>query len=123
MGEPAWVTKHQEDVGAWIKLNLDGVYRLTKIMVMGRPALNFKDISLEFLNGEPVHFTLEDNIEWQTIKLDRLLMQDIITDYVKISVLSIYIKSDDGFRELKVFGHPSGTSYDNNVTRHYFSEN
>ena len=68
---------------------------------------HFKDISLEFLNGEPVDFTLDDTFEWQTINLEGM-GNDIITNYVNISVVSVYQNFDDGFTELKIFGYASG---------------
>ena len=71
---------------------------------------HFKDISLEFLNGEPVGFTLDDTTEWQTIDLEGI-GNVIITNYVNVSVISVYQNGDDGFAELKVFGQATGMDY------------
>ena len=79
---------------------------------------HFKDVLLEFLNGEPVNFTLDDTNEWQTIEFEGI-GTDIITNYLNISVVSVYRNNDDGFAELKVFGHATGMGYNDQVTRHY----
>ena len=68
---------------------------------------HFKDISLEFLYGEPVNFTLDDTNEWQTIEFEGI-GRDIITNYVNISAISVYRGDDNGFTELKVFGRAAG---------------
>ena len=89
-------------------------------MVMSRNGYeykyHFKDVKLEFLNGASVDFTLDDTDEWQTLALDGI---DIITNYVNISVLSVYQDGDNGFTELAVFGHATGMDYSNAMTRHY----
>ena len=86
-----WETRHDETIGAWIKINLVGVYRLTKMMVLVLHGPNHspKDVSLAFSNGEQVDFTLDDKIDWQTIDLVGI-GNDIITNYVKITVNSVY---------------------------------
>ena len=104
-----WNTKDDVNVGSWIKLNLVGVYRLTKIMVMQRhdgSIYHPKDISLEFSSGEEVYFTLNNSMEYQTIELDGI-GSEIITNYVNISVITSYTKEEIGFAELKVFGPAS----------------
>ena len=70
---------------------------------------HFKDISLEFLYGEPVNFTLDDTNEWQTIDLEGM-GNEVITNYVKITVNSVYQTANlnVGFGELKIFGYASG---------------
>ena len=56
-----WRTKRNEIIGAWIKINLDGVYSLTKMMLMLMGAkYHAKDVSLAFSNGEQLDFTLHD---------------------------------------------------------------
>ena len=81
---------------------------------------HFKDISIQFLYGEPVEFTLDDTSIWQTIDFMGI-GNDIITNYVNISVISVYDEAYGGFSELKVFGHASGMCYNNNVIKQYLS--
>ena len=110
-----WAVNNLENIGAWIRINLDGVYRLTKLMVMSYQCdrdQHFKDISIEFWYGEPVYFTLDDTNEWQTIDLEGLRKD---TNYVNISSISVYQDSNDGFAELKVFGRYLDSGMDNNV--------
>ena len=68
-----------------------------------------KDISLQFLNGVKLDFTLDNTHKWQTIDLEGI-GNDVITNYANISVNSVYpyTETRTGFRELKVFGHVSG---------------
>ena len=89
-------------------------------MILSRVAYrtHFKDIKLAFLDGESVDFTLDDTSEWQTITLEGI-GNEIITNYVNISVISVYQDSDDGFAELKLFGHATGMGYSDRITRHY----
>ena len=67
-------------------------------------------------------FTFEDTESWQTIDLEGI-GNDIITNYVKITVNSVYPNTCTvvGFRELKVFGYASGMVYNDNVSKHYLS--
>jgi len=103
-----WCTKNNEAIGAWIRINLDGVYRLTKMMVKMFYTYPAKDVSLEFSNGVQVDSTLDFNGEWQTIDLMGI-GNDIITNYANISVNSIYSTNYQFviFSELKVFGYAS----------------
>ena len=82
---------------------------------------HFKDISIQSLYGEPVEFTLDDTSIWQTIDFIGI-GNDIITNYVNISVISIYSETYGGIAKLKVFGHTSGMGYNNNVTKQYLSK-
>ena len=106
------MTDFNENVGVWIKINLVGLYRLTKMMVMANSNGyddRAKDISLAFSNGVEVDFTLDDTNSWQII--DLVGIRDIITNYVNISIISAYPYSQKriGFNELTVIGHASGT--------------
>ena len=107
------MTKNNEYVGAWIKINLDGVYRLSQMMVLDHTDDHYtgQNISLSFSNGEQVGFTLDDvmGTSWQTIDLVGI-GNDIITNYVKISFISFYYHRypSVAFRELKVFRNTSG---------------
>ena len=96
-GSGDWATRG-EGVGAWIKVNLDGLYQITKIMFLQRNGEYFKDISLEFSESDPVDYTLSASRSWEDLELD------IITNYVKISVINIHYGTNPGFGELKVFG-------------------
>ena len=66
---------------------------------------NFKDISLEFLDGKPVDFTLSASKVWEELELDD---SNINTNYIKISAISVHNGRNFGFAELKVFGCASG---------------
>ena len=99
-----WATSGEGD-GAWIKINLDSLYHLTKVMIMQRSGEYFKDISLEFLDGNPADFSLSNGKVWEEIELDN---NNITTNYVKISAINVYNKVNNGFAELKVFGCASG---------------
>ena len=79
------------------------------VMPRWRNGETFKDISLDFAYGASVDFTITGNQAWQTIELEGI-GNDIITNYVNISVITIYPGGDmdRGFREIKVFGYASG---------------
>ena len=99
-----WATSGEGD-GAWIKINLDSLYHLTKVMIMQRSGEYFKDISLEFLDGNPADLSLSNSKVWEEIELDN---NNITTNYVKISAINVHNKVNNGFAELKVFGCASG---------------
>ena len=99
-----WATLGEGD-GAWIRLNLDIPYRVTKIMILHSLNEGFKDVSLEFSVGDPVNFTLGNRRVWETIELDD---NSILTDYVKITGRNVYDKVNNGFAELKILGCASG---------------
>ena len=106
-----WATLNQ-GVGAWIMINFESLYRLTKISVKQRPSDEyFKDISIDFKDGTPVDFTLphtHPSNDWEDIELTD--HADIITtDYLNISANSVYRESNNGFSEVKVFGCAPGT--------------
>ena len=123
-----WGTEDDLNVGSWIKFNLVGVCRLTKIMVMGRDCGGgnlAKDVSLQFLNGVQMDFTLDDTLSWQTIDLEGI-GKHIMTDSAKITIDSVYRRNtgcETGFREFQVFGLTLGMRYNDNVTKHYRSGN
>ena len=101
----AWATKN-EGVGAWIKVNLDGLYQITKIMFRQRNGGEyFKYISLEFLEREKIYFNLSASTVWEDLELDE---RNINTNYVKISAIDVYTGANFGFSELKVFGCAQG---------------
>ena len=114
-----WATKN-EGVGAWLKVNLDGLYQITKIMFIGRATSreNFKDISLEFLEGKPVDFKLSASKVWEELELDD---SNIITNYVKISAVSVHNGRNFGFAELKVFGCAKGIYIDIGYTCYIYA--
>jgi len=99
-----WATR-SEGVGAWIKVNLNGLYQITKIMFLQRNGEYFKDISLEFLESDPVDFTLSASTVWEDLELDE---RNINTNYVKISAINVHTGANFGFSELKVFGCAQG---------------
>ena len=105
-----WATLNQ-GVGAWIKINFEGLYRLTKISVMQRPYDEyFKEISIEFTDGTPVDFTLPytyPSHDWADIDLTDY-PDMITTGYVNISVKSVYREANNGFSEVKVYGCGAG---------------
>ena len=108
--DDGWATAG-EGVGAWIKIDFDQFYRLTKINVMQRPNDEyFKDISLEFSDGTFVDYTLNytyPSKEWAEIDLSSYGNLSN-TNYVNISAHSVYTKLNNGFSEIKVFGCPIG---------------
>ena len=99
-----WATSGEGD-GAWIKVNLDSLHHLTKVMVMQRSGEYFKDISLDFLDGGSKDFTLSNSKVWEEIELAD---NNITTNYVKISAINVHNKVNNGFAELKVFGCAAG---------------
>ena len=99
-----WATRGEGD-GAWIKINLDSLHHLTKVMIMQRSGEYFKDISLEFLDGNPADFSLSNSTIWEEIELDN---NNITTNYVNISAINVHNKVNNGFAEMKVFGCASG---------------
>ena len=100
-----WATRN-EGAGAWIRINFDGFYRLTKIMIMQRAGNErFKDISLDFFVGTSVQYTLQDSKVWEEIVLSD---DNMTTNYVEISAINVHNKINNGFAELKVFGCTSG---------------
>ena len=105
--EDGWATTRQ-GAGAWIKINLDGFHRLTKMMVLQRRGTKekFKDISLELSINTVLNSTLRNEMVWETIAFEDV---NTVTNYVNISALSVYNQFNNGFAELKVFGCASGT--------------
>ena len=94
-----WATRN-EGAGAWIRINFDGFYRLTKIMIMQRAGNErFKDISLDFFVGTSVQYTLQDSKVWEEIVLSD---DNMTTNYVEISAINVHNKINNGFAELKV---------------------
>ena len=67
---------------------------------------NTKDISLQFLNGVKLDFTLDNTNEWQTMDLMGI-GNNIITNYANISVNTVYPDKYQAVSliELKVFGY------------------
>ena len=58
-----WATKN-EGAGAWIRINFDRFYHLTKIMILQRSGNErFKDISLELYHGNSVNFSLRGALD------------------------------------------------------------
>ena len=104
----AWVTNSQQ-AGAWIEINLESTYTLTKVVALGRRSTTelFKDITLHFGDGSTTDFTLSrgHNTVWNEIVLSDMP----ISNYVKITVNSVYGGTNIGFAEVKVFGCFSGT--------------
>ena len=110
--EPGWST-NGHNIGAWIKINFLRVFRLTKVMTMNREipyvaTNNFKNISLQFLDGNNVDFTLTDTDDRVWDIIDMVSNGNIIiSSYVNITVLSIYgdyLEMRDGLTELRVYG-------------------
>ena len=102
--DDGWASNNEGD-GAWIQLNLDTFYRLSKVMILQRYSERFKDVTLEFSVGATVDFTLGNSKAWEQIELDD---NNITTDYVKIIGTNVYIEGYPGFAELKIFGCASG---------------
>ena len=104
-----WASSY-EGVGAWIQLNFDKLYSITKIAVMQRPqqSESIKDVSLEFSDGTLVTFVLP-NTPNQWIEIDLATYGDVITsNYVNITVRSVYTGINSGFTEIKIFGCVDG---------------
>ena len=104
-------------LGAWMTINFEDFYHLTTIMVRPK-AHNFRHTALEFLYGEREGFELARVDGWQTFELDGA-ENDIITNYIDISISMVWSNIPDGFNELKVFGQLSGMRYKGSVTKHY----
>ena len=122
----AWEPKYEEDIGSWIRGNLDGAYRLKKLMVNQK---HIKDITLEFANGESVDFTLDDTVDftldqtgvWQTIELEGI-GKEIVTDYVHFVIKSINQAHPD-LNQLKLFGYAPGMAFNGIVMKYNHSGN
>ena len=100
-----WATKN-EGAGAWIRINFDRFYHLTKIMILQRSGNErFKDISIDFSDGTSVESTLRDSKVWDEIELSD---ENVTSSFVDISAIDVYNKGNNGFSELKVFGFAAG---------------
>ena len=121
----SWATRGQQ-VGAWIQINLDSVYTLTKVMARGRSSTErFKDITLQFGDGSSTDFTLSED---QNTVWNEIVLSDMPTsNYVKISANTVYGGSNIGFREVRIFGCYSGkmlsVACNNCIGKTYFALN
>ena len=112
----SWSTQG-EGVGAWIKLNFGEFYRVTSIEIKHRggglyPSRElFKEISLQFSNGETSTFTLNNipytapgGLVWNNIHFPK----HPISDYVTIRATSVYGTINNGFSDIRVYGCREG---------------
>ena len=102
--DDGWAT-YKEGDGAWIQLNLESFYRLSRVMILQRYSERFKDVTVGFSVGATVDFTLSNSKVWEEIDLHDT---NITTNFVKITGINVYNKGYPGFAELKVFGCASG---------------
>ena len=100
-----WATKG-EGAGSWIKANLVGtVYKFTYKQRTSRTDWN-KDIRLEFSDGTSQNFQLQATANVQTFTLSRA----VTTSFVKIVVVTVHNKNNNGAIEIQFFGCSSGTA-------------
>ena len=98
-----WVTNN-EGVGAWIKLNFKQYYEIESLEIRHRSqgtAMRFKEIMIEFSNGESQYYTLNDD---PLISNKVVFPKLIVSDFLRITTLSAYGTFDNGYSDIKVFG-------------------
>ena len=106
-----------EGIGAWIQLNFEHTFKITSIRIKHRatgedPSSElFKGMSIEFSDGNHVEFTLNDNhhqsengLTWNDIELP----SNPVSNYLKITVTSVYSSSNNGFSDIEIFGCVTG---------------
>ena len=110
-----WATKGK-GVGASIQLNLGSFYKVDTVKIKHRASGHspegemFKDISLEFADGQKVSYTLNSvpfthGLVWNEVYLPSMP----ISNYVKITATSVYGTINNGFSDIRVIGCPAGT--------------
>ena len=98
-----WATT-DEGAGAWIQLNFQETYEIERLEIWHRSdptAMRFKDIILEFSNGESYDYTLNDN---SMISNQVVFVKLVISEYLKITAISTYGIFDNGYSDINVFG-------------------
>ena len=109
-----WATAG-EGTGSWIQLNFGEVYKIETIKIKHRSTDRgtgemFKDIFLEFSDGQKVDFRLNNipfssGLVWNEITLP----SNPVSDYVRITATSVYSTINNGFSEIRVYGCTEGT--------------
>ena len=103
-----WATRGQA-VGAWIQINFDDTYQISKMLIMHRLYDKIlKDITLEFSSGSPAYSTLRDfsdiprydQYSWNEVDIPGKRK----TNFVKATATSANSGGDLGFREIVIFG-------------------
>ena len=98
-----WATNN-EGVGAWIQLNFKQGYEIERLEIRHRSqptAMRFKDIILEFSNGESHEYTLNDD----SMILNQVVFAKlVVSEYLRITTTSTYGTHDNGYSDIKVFG-------------------
>ena len=98
-----WATT-DEGAGAWIQLNFQETYEIERLEIWHRSdptAMRFKDIILEFSNGESYDYTLNDN---SMISNQVVFVKLVISEYLRITAISTYGTHDNGYSDIKIFG-------------------
>ena len=98
-----WATT-DEGAGAWIQLNFQETYEIERLEIWHRSdptAMRFKDIILEFSNGESYDYTLNDN---SMISNQVVFVKLVISEYLRITAISTYGIFDNGYSDINVFG-------------------
>jgi hypothetical protein len=107
-----WVT-HGEGAGAWIKINMEKVYKVKRMQIKHRKDGNefqkFKVILLEFSDGTKIEHELGNHLDFNEITFDKE------TDFVKISAVSSYgpedVDRNNGFNVINIFGCLPGIKF------------
>ena len=109
-----WATAGK-GTGSWIQLNFGEVYKIETIKIKHRSTGGlpesemFKDLSLEFSDGQKVDFTLNNvpftsGLVWNEI----IFPNNPVSDYVKITATSVYSTINNGFSDIRVYGCAEG---------------
>ena len=109
-----WATAGK-GTGSWIQLNFGEVYKIETIKIKHRSTGGlpesemFKDLSLEFSDGQKVDFRLNNvpftsGLVWNEI----IFPNNPVSDYVKITATSVYSTINNGFSDIRVYGCAEG---------------
>merc|ERR1712218_288158 len=99
-----WATLGQ-GAGAWIQLDFNRMFYVRSLAFKHRRGAElFKDLSLEFSDGQIVGPFTMDNIGGGSKTF--ILPRNILSSFVKITAISHYSKVNNGFAEIDVHGCP-----------------
>ena len=105
-----WATDN-EGAGLFVRIGFDGPYVIDSIALANRiDGGKNQDIALEFSDGSTQSITLSNDATLQYFQLD-----PVETEWVKITVDSVYEQNNNGFQEIKIYS-PSASGIDSEGT-------
>ncbi|CAH1253095.1 HSD17B6 [Branchiostoma lanceolatum] len=103
-------------IGIWIKIQFDGTYLINQARLAQRPAYvdSSRDVRLSFSDGtyQDVEMTARSAISALAADqayFDYFTLVPVVTDFVKITVLTVYSQNNNGFLEVQfITAFPEG---------------